>query len=153
MDYDPLNNFETLLYGTPVDPLVCTPLSEYNSELEDAYRFRSPSSSSSSSSSSLVVSPTTNAGPRPDLPGSIPALVLHKAVAAGLTRAGFDEADPDALDELEGALASCQSSFSSLPRLWRLTMHGRTQSLVRYCSTRTSWRNMLEGMSRPSSTS
>ncbi|KAG0666330.1 hypothetical protein C6P46_004897 [Rhodotorula mucilaginosa] len=106
MDYDPLNNFETLLYGTPVDPLVCTPLSEYNSELEDAYRFRSPSSSSSSSSSSLVVSPTTNAGPRPDLPGSIPALVLHKAVAAGLTRAGFDEADPDALDELEGALAS-----------------------------------------------
>lgn len=113
MDYDPLNNFEALLYGTPVDPLVCTPLSEYNSELEDAYRFRSPSSSSSSSSS-LVVSPTTNAGPRPDLPGSIPALVLHKAVAAGLTRAGFDEADPDALDELEGALASCQFSSLSL---------------------------------------
>jgi hypothetical protein len=31
-----------------------------------------------------------------------------------LTRAGFDEADPDALDELEGALASCQFSSLSL---------------------------------------
>ncbi|GAA5880778.1 hypothetical protein JCM3774_005745 [Rhodotorula dairenensis] len=62
--------------------------------------------SSSSSSSSLLVDAGAGTYGHPDLPGSIPALVLHKAVAAGLDRAGFEGADPDALDELEGALAS-----------------------------------------------
>lgn len=99
----------------PDDSFDLDPMLDDDEDDDDA----SSSSSSASSSSSL---PQT--GGHPDLPGSIPALVLHKAVAAGLTRAGFDEADPDALDELEGALASCPSLSLSLKGLTILCRWG-----------------------------
>lgn len=48
---------------------------------------------------------------KPPLPAAIPAIVLHRIVAHALVRAGFEQADADALAELEGAVASCKSAF------------------------------------------
>ncbi|POY73086.1 hypothetical protein BMF94_3924 [Rhodotorula taiwanensis] len=42
---------------------------------------------------------------KPPLPAAIPAIVLHRIVAHALVRAGFEQADADALAELEGAVA------------------------------------------------
>ncbi|GAA5979403.1 hypothetical protein JCM11641_005024 [Rhodosporidiobolus odoratus] len=55
-------------------------------------------------SSSRPHSPFALDHPRPDLPPSLPALVLRKLVAHQLDQAGFDAADEDATQELEGAL-------------------------------------------------
>lgn len=56
--------------------------------------------------------PRDNDDERP-LPPAIPAIVLHRLVADQLVRTGFEGAEPDALAELEGAVASCKSrSFS-----------------------------------------
>lgn len=75
---------------------------------------RLSSAASSSSGSSASSHPPSLDAPPPPLPAAIPAAVLHRLVALNLADAGFTDAEPDALQELEGALASCTSSSAHL---------------------------------------
>ncbi|GAA6021952.1 hypothetical protein JCM10207_002616 [Rhodosporidiobolus poonsookiae] len=61
------------------------------------------SDSGSSTSSSALYSPPS---PRPALPASLAAQVLRRVVASQLQQAGFDSAEDEAMDELEGAVGS-----------------------------------------------
>ncbi|GAA5820211.1 hypothetical protein JCM3770_006062 [Rhodotorula araucariae] len=79
--------------------------------------YLSDSGSSTSSSASRAVPLTSSAfdgvhTPAPPLPPSLPALVLHKLVAAELERNGFDAAAADALDECEGVVAEFLASLT-----------------------------------------
>ncbi|BGP65840.1 hypothetical protein NBRC10512_001392 [Rhodotorula toruloides] len=67
----------------------------------------------SSHSSSAPLAPFTIHNPRPDLPPALPALVLRKLVAAELLSTGFEGADEEALEEVEGALYSFFGSLLS----------------------------------------
>lgn len=70
----------------------------------------------SSHSSSAPLAPFTIHNPRPDLPPALPALVLRKLVAAELLNVGFEGAEDEALEEVEGALYSCQSLHQLMKR-------------------------------------
>jgi len=68
----------------------------------------SPSSPTSSNSSSRSTSPNPPLLPlAPSLPPALPALVLRKLVASQLLRTGFEAAEPEAVEFLEGALYTC----------------------------------------------
>lgn len=71
-----------------------------------------PSSAGSRSRSASPASvPDLNDGSLvPDLPDGIAASCLRKLVALELTSAGFDSANQDALDELEGIVLSCEAT-------------------------------------------
>ncbi|GAA5866499.1 hypothetical protein JCM8547_000644 [Rhodosporidiobolus lusitaniae] len=70
-------------------------------------------SSDNEDASSRPPSPFTVDHPRPDLPPALAAQVLHRAVAAGLAHAGFEGAEEEALDELEGVVVSFFGSLLS----------------------------------------
>ncbi|GAA5989965.1 hypothetical protein JCM10908_002399 [Rhodotorula pacifica] len=89
-----------------MDSVFGTPATTSDNEDEDLLLEEEEEEEEDDASSSASSSLPAATADRPDLPGSIPALVLHRAIAAGLTNAGFEEAEPAALDELEGALAS-----------------------------------------------
>lgn len=50
---------------------------------------------------------TSGTGTGADLPPSIASTALRKLVALELTSAGFDSADEEALEELEGVVYAC----------------------------------------------
>ncbi|GAA6039375.1 hypothetical protein JCM8097_002822 [Rhodosporidiobolus ruineniae] len=88
-----------------------------------------PSSRSDDSSAPALRSPRSfNAlkdDPLPDLPPPFAALALRKLVAAGLERQGFEGAQEEAMDELEGALAEFFGSL--LAYAHQLADHSRRQ--------------------------
>ena len=62
---------------------------------------------SRSPSSSPPPPPFSITNPRPDLPPATAQSALRKLVALELHAAGFDAADADAIDDLEGIVWSC----------------------------------------------
>lgn len=78
----------------------------------------SPSSSASTRSGSPDDSSTYSDAPVstvglfhvPDLPGQVAASWVRRLVAVELEHAGFESANADALDELEGVVFSCEST-------------------------------------------
>lgn len=52
---------------------------------------------------------------QPDLPGGIAATALRKLIAFELKSAGFDSAQKDSLDSLEGVVWSCTYHRSAVP--------------------------------------
>lgn len=84
-------------------------------KMESRMTSASPSSPTSSYSSSRSTSPNPPLLPLPpSLPPALPALVLRKLVASELLRTGFEAAEPEAVEFLEGALYTCTYPLSPL---------------------------------------